>query len=226
MSEAAVCEDYKLYSKKSVKDFNILTYLYQCYTLFIVFLPFFVFPFYKFELVGDRKKLPKKPVIIAPNHISYYDVFIAFWVFRRPIAYMAKKELFNNSNWKRRYITRNILRLGAFPVNREKLEKSTIKTSKDAIAANFRLCIFPQGGIRKNKKIEEINKGFAIIAKMTKVDIVPVAISGLEEYNWSLFKRPHVKISIGETISHELEADEIIENWRRQVAKMADYELC
>ena len=225
MTEQAINNDYKLYTKKGVKDFNILTYLYQIYALFVVFIPFFVAPFYKFELVGNRKSLPKNPVIIAPNHISYYDVFIAFWVFRRPIAYMAKKELFNNSTWKKRYITRNILRLGAFPVNREKLEKSTIKTSKDAITANFRLCIFPQGGIRKNKKIEEINKGFAIIAKMTKVDIVPIAISGLEEYNWSLFKRPHVKVSIGETISHELEADDIIANWRKQIADMAGYEL-
>jgi len=222
---AEAIEDYKKYTNKKAKDFNILTYLYQIYALFVVFLPFFVFPFYKFQLVGDRKSLPKEPCIIAANHISYYDVFIVFWVFRKPIAYMAKKELFNNSNWKRRYITRNILRLGAFPVNREKLEVSTIKTSKDAIKANFRLCIFPQGGIRKNKKIEDINKGFAVIAKMTKVNIVPISISGLEEYNWSIFKRPLVKISIGKEISHELEPDEIIDNWKKQVAEMANYEL-
>ena len=223
MTESSEC--YKLYMNKTVKDFNIWTFLYQLYAHWVVFIPFFVSPFYNFKFVGDRKDFPKEPCILSGNHISYYDVFIVFWIFRRRIAYMAKKELFNNSNWKRRYITRNILRLGAFPVNREKLEKSTIKTAKDAIKANFSLCIFPQGGIKKNKKIEEVNKGFAVIAKMTKTNIIPFSISGLEEYNWSIFKRPTVTISVGEPISYELEVDEIIENWSKQVAKMANYEL-
>lgn len=219
------CEDYKKYSNKKAKDFNILTYLYQFYALFVVFLPFFALPFYNFEIKGNKKALPKEPFIIAANHISYFDVFVVFWAFKKPIAYMAKKELFDDSTWGKRYITRNILRLGAFPVNREKLEVSTIKTAKDVIKAKFKLCIFPQGGIRKNKKIEEINKGFAVIAKMMKVDIIPLALSGLENYNWNIFRKPKVKILMGEKISHELEVDEIIDNWRKQISNLTGYEL-
>ncbi len=91
--------------------------------------------------------------------------------------------------------------------------------------ANFSLCIFPQGGIRKNKKIETINKGFVVLAKMVKVDILPVAITGVEKYNWSLFKRKKINIRVGTPISYLGDEEEIIENWKKQICNMSGYEL-
>lgn len=220
MAGSKLC--YKDFAGKTAKDFNILTVLYQFYALRILFIPFIANLFYNFKITGNRSALKGTPCIIASNHISYFDPFIVTWIARRRLAYMAKKELFEESA----YVAKNISRLGAFPVNREKLEVSTIKSAKEAIKAKFNLCIFPQGGIRKNKKIEAINKGFVVIAKMMKVDILPVGISGLEEYNWNIFKRPVINVVAGDPISHELPDDVIIENWRNQVAKMTGYELC
>ncbi len=212
---------HRNYAKKSAKDFNILTRLYQIYALRVLFIPFMAFPFYKFRIERNQNVPKKSSYIVASNHISYFDPFIVSWAADRKLAFMAKKELFENSS----YMARNISRLGGFPVNREKLEVSTIKTSKDALKSGWSLCIFPQGGIRKNKKIESINKGFVVLAKMTKTDILPVSISGLEKYNWNIFKRQKVEVKVGEPISYELDADTIIENWRKQVSNMADYEL-
>ena len=212
---------YKKYAKKIAKDFNILTWLYQIYALRVLFIPFIATPFYKFEFSGNRKALKNVPCILASNHISYFDPFIVSWAVGRKMAYMAKKELFEESN----YIARNISRLGAFPVNREKLEVSTIKTSKEVFKAGWNLCIFPQGGIRKNKTIETINKGFVVLAKMTKADILPIGISGLEKYNWNIFKRPKITVKVGNPISYKLDDDEIIENWRKQAAKLTGYKL-
>ncbi len=212
---------HKNYSRKNAKDFNILTFLYQIYALRVLFIPFIAFPFYKFKVVRNKNVSFKKPYIVASNHISYFDPFIVTWAVSHPFAYMAKKELFEES----RYVAKNISRLGAFPVNREKLEVSTIKSSKEAIKAGFNLCIFPQGGIRKNKKIEAINMGFIVIAKMTKTDILPLGISGVEEYNWNIFKKPRVNVVMGEPISYQLSEVEIIENWKKQVAAMTNYEL-
>ena len=87
------------------------------------------------------------------------------------------------------------------------------------------MCIFPQGGIRKNKKIEAINKGFVVLAKMVKVDILPVAITGVEQYNWNIFKRQKIEITVGSPISYLEDDDEIIDNWRKQVSDMSNYEL-
>ena len=134
---------------------------------------------------------------------------------------MAKKELFEESKW----LAKNIDRLGAFAVDREHLEPATIKTAFDVYKAGWDLCLFPQGGIRKNKKIEKINPGFVMIAKKMKVDIVPISITGIEQYNWNPFKRALIEFKIGEPISYELDKDEIIKIWKERVAEMAGYEL-
>lgn len=84
------------------------------------------------------------------------------------------------------------------------------------------LGIFPQGGIRRNMTIEKVNKGFAVIAKAAKWDILPVSIVGVEKYNWIPFKAK-IKVRIGTPISHELSQDEIIETWGKQVASMCHY---
>ncbi len=211
------------YTRKYAKDFNIFTKLYQIYALFILFIPFTSL-FYSLKLKKSAVKV-KTPCIVAPNHISYFDPFLATLASNIGLAYMAKKELFEGEGFWGRYIARNVSRLGAFSVNREKLEVSTIKSAKEVFKANFSLCIFPQGGIRKNKKIEAVNKGFVVLAKMVKADILPVALTGVEQYNWNIFKRGKINIQVGVPISYLGDEDEIIQNWRKQISDMSGYEL-
>ncbi len=211
------------YAHRKAKDFNILTRLYQYYALYILFLPIFGTLFYKFK-VKRNKNLEKKPYIIAPNHISYMDVFIVNYGIARPLAYMAKQELFQTGSWLKDYVRKNILRLGAFAVNREKVGISTIKTAKEVFKAKYNLCIFPQGGIRKNKIIENINPGFIYFAKTNKIDIVPVGISGLETYNWKPFRKQKVNINIGEPISWQLDENEIVKHWCKQISDLTGYQ--
>ncbi len=219
MSENGCTKPKKNYAKKTARDFNILTKLYQFYALYILFIPF-SFLFYSIKL-SRNNNAPKTPCIVAPNHISYFDPFLATLASGLGLAYMAKKELFEASN----YIAKNVSRLGGFAVNREKLEVATVKSAREVFKAKFSLCIFPQGGIRKNKKIETINKGFVVLAKMVKVDILPVSITGVEHYNWNIFKRQKINIQVGNPISYLDDEDAIIENWRKQLADMTNYEL-
>ena len=211
------------YAQKKASDFNILTRLYQLYALYILFLPLFGFLWYNFK-IQRNKNLEKKLYIFAPNHISYIDVFILNHAIGRPLAYMAKQELFKTENWKQTYVTRNILRLGGFAVNREKVQLSTIKTVEEVFKAKFNLCIFPQGGIRRNNVLENINGGFIYFAKTNKIDIVPVAMKGLEKYNWRPFKKPDVDIKVGNPISYELPEEEIMKQWAEQICEFTGYE--
>ena len=212
------------YASKKAKDFNILTRLYQYYAMYFLFLPTFGTFFYNFKYKRSEKFDLKKRYIIAPNHISYIDVFALNYAVGQPLAYMAKQELFKYGTALQRYVTNRIWKLGAFAVNREKPALSTIKTVKEVFKANYSLCIFPQGGIRKNKVIENINGGFVYFAKVNKIDIVPVGITGLEEYNWSPFKRKRVDMAVGEPISYELPEEEIVKQWAKQVSEMTGYE--
>lgn len=211
--------------QKKAKDFNFLTRLYQLYTLFILLKPFIEFPFYNIKIEKKTKLDKKKLYIVAPNHISYLDVFFANMAFGRPLAYIAKQELFRTETWGQRYVAKNIYRLGAFALNREKVGLATIKSAKEVFKANYNLCIFPQGGIRKNRAIENINGGFVYFAKTNKIDIVPMAIVGFEEYNWvPFFKKKNASIKLGEPISYELDEKEIVDNWCKQVCEMSGYE--
>lgn len=211
------------FAQKKACDFNILTRLYQYYALYILFLPLFATLFYKFK-IKRNKNLENKPYIIAANHISYMDVFIVNHAAGRPLAYMAKQELFKTDTWAQRWITRNVLRLGGFAVNREKVGLSTIKSVKEVFRAKYNLCIFPQGGIRKNKAIENINAGFIYFAKTNKIDILPVALSGLETYNWKPFRKQQVNVQIGNPISYELDEKEIVDEWCKQISALTGYE--
>ena len=55
--------------------------------------------------------------------------------------------------------------LGAFAVNREKPELATFKTVLDLIKTDWSLGIFPEGKICNTHSIENVQKGFTLIAK-------------------------------------------------------------
>ena len=216
-------KNVNFYQKKA-KDFNFLTRLYQLYTIFVLLKPFIEFPFYNIKIEKSFKPEKDKNYILAPNHISYLDVFFVNMAYRRKLAYIAKQELFKTETWAQRYVAKNIYRLGAFALNREKVGLTTIKTVKEVFKAKYDLCIFPQGGIRKNKTIENINGGFIYFAKTNKIDIIPMGLTGFEEYNWKPFKKKNVSIKIGTPISYELSEEEILKQWCEQVANLSGYE--
>ncbi|MBQ2645720.1 1-acyl-sn-glycerol-3-phosphate acyltransferase [bacterium] len=208
----------KNFSRLYEKDFNKQKYWFQIFSTDFIFSPMLKI-FYKISVTG-RENIPQNSKFIcAPNHISYLDPHSVFYAVRKPIAYMAKKELFET-----KFMQWVLPKLAAFSVNREKLEVSTIKTVRDVMKTkDWNLCIFPQGGIFKNKKIEKINRGFIVIAKMSKIDILPMSITGTEKYNW-IPLQGRLDIKIGKPISWQLPDEEIFEQWAEQVSSMANYE--
>lgn len=205
------------YTRRYAKDFHLGKYLFQLFGVYCVAVPF-LWLFYRLEVRGQENIPKNSRYIVAPNHISYFDPFIAALAVKKPLAFMAKKELFESPK-----LASTIDALGAFSVNREKLEVSTIKTVKEIFKTkDWFLGIFPQGGIRRNRTIEKINKGFAVIAKAAKSDVLPISIVGAEEYNWIPFKAKLI-VEVGEVISFEQELEEIIDEWGQKVSAMANY---
>ena len=56
-----------------------------------------------------------------------------------------------------------------------------------------------------------------------KTDILPIGITGCEEYNWKPFKG-NIKVIIGEPISYNQELDDIIDEWGKKVAHLINYD--
>ena len=214
------------FARRFASDYHIWRTLFYYFVLMVFPVQAF---YYKLKIEG-RKNLPKnRNVIYVGNHVSELDPPFVGYAVARPIAFMAKKELFEGNSIK----TWLVKRLGAFAVNREKPELATFKTVTEIFKTSWGLGIFPQGGTRKNKKLNpevdgeyiDIHKGFILFAKKFKADIVPISICGLEEYS-KKFRGRNVKIVIGKPISYELPEDEIVKLWCEEICKNTGYENC
>lgn len=175
----------------------------------------FLYSYYKifFDLkINGVENIPKdRAVIIAPNHISHNDPPIIGASIPKTAVFMAKKELFDVP-----VLSTMISWLSAIAVNRQKLEVSTIRSCKMAIKSNWPLVIFPEGTRSDGEKIGEVKGGFAYLAKTCKADIVPVGIIG------SKGKRGKAIVNVGKPISHELEAEDLVDAWAMSIEKLAN----
>lgn len=212
-------KEKKNYAKRSAREYHLLRALFQGFAVYIMSYPFFKL-IYNIKREGTENIPKGGRYIFAGNHVSMFDPLWVSFAVGKPIVYMAKKELFEGGKlawW--------IKRLGAFAVDRKKPEIATFKTVKEVFRANWPLGIFPQGGIKDNKKIENIHKGFAVIAKHAQADIIPVSVIGFEGYTKEPFSQ-NVKIKIGKPISYQLELEEIIYQWAKQICDNTGFENC
>lgn len=219
-------QEVRNFNRRYAKEYNIFRTIFYMSFLYIVVYGFFLI-FYNFKIEG-RKNIPAHKAksgkyIYAANHVSIFDPPMVAMAANCPIAFMAKKELFE-PNEKLSWLVK---RLGAFAVDRLKPEIATFKTVRDIVSTSWSLGIFPQGGTRPYGKLEDIRKGFVVIAKNAKADIVPVAIAKWDGYpKLKPFTRRNVAIRIGKPISYTLSTEEITYEWCKQIAEMADYENC
>lgn len=213
------------FNRRYAREYNIFRTIFYMSFLYIVVFNFFNI-FYNYKIEG-RENIPNKnrssKYIYAANHVSIFDPTMVVMAALRPIAFMAKKELFEPQE----KLSWLVKRLGAFAVDRTKPEIATFKTVKDIISTSWTLGIFPQGGTRPYGKLEGIRKGFVAIARAAKADIVPVAIADWDGYpKLRPFTRRNVTIKVGKPISYRLKDDEIIYEWSRQISELANYENC
>ncbi len=203
------------YQSRNSKEYNKARAVFQWITCNLVYGLYFKTVF-NLKVEG-RENVPKKGFfIVASNHTSAIDPFLIIHAIKRPVAYMAKVELFKNK------IARFFLNLlGAFAVDRAKLSVSTIKTIIGLKQTGWALGIFPQGTREKDGNMDNINKGFASFAKTLKCDILPVAITGMTKDQRKLF-HGKMKIKIGKPIPYNNDIDEMIVLWSKTVKELAE----
>lgn len=210
----------RTFSRRFKEEYHIFRSIFYMFFLWVV-VDFVCYFMYKMKVKG-KHNIPKKGnYILASNHVSEMDPPFVAAAANKHVAFMAKKELFEEKGFRGWVIKR----LGAFSVDREKPEIATFKTVRDIFQTNWPLGIFPEGGTRKNKKIEDIRHGFVKIAKHAKADIVPVSIVGFDGYAKRLFEKD-VTVVFGEPISYQLDDDEIVQRWCAEICKNTGFENC
>jgi 1-acyl-sn-glycerol-3-phosphate acyltransferase len=141
--------------------------------------------YFSLERTG-RKNIPKKgPVILAANHRSFLDPFVVGCCMRRPVYFVAKRELFEK-RWQGWVLNR----LGAFPIRRGESDEESMATARAVLERGGALVIFPEGTRIRKGSLARPKRGVGRLALETGAPVVPVAILGSERARRGLFIRP------------------------------------
>lgn len=207
------------YNRRFPEEYKFGGSLFYLWFLYFVVLPV-GYIYYKVKIKGRENIDCKKRYVFAGNHNSYIDPPMVSLAVNRKVAYMAKEELFKDKKWLLRNL---VIWLRAFAVNRSKPELATFKTLKDiAEKTDWSIGIFPQGTTTMGNDLTHIQKGFVLVAKKAKMDIVPVAIDGFDGYAKYPFQKS-LTLKIGKPISYELSDDEIMNRWIEFMCREAGY---
>ncbi|HEY7829238.1 MAG TPA: lysophospholipid acyltransferase family protein [Solirubrobacteraceae bacterium] len=155
-------------------------------------LPFFLL-YFRLERIGTEHLPRSGPLILAANHRSFLDPFVIGSLTRRPVYYVAKRELF-----ARRWQAWLLNRLGAFPIDRGAGDEDAMATARAILARGDCVVIFPEGTRTRRGPLAHPHRGVGRLALETGAHVVPVAVIGTEDVRRGLRIRPRkVRIRCG-----------------------------
>src|SRR3712207_718673 len=123
-----------------------------------------------------REHIPTEgPLLLAANHRSFLDPFVLGAMTKRPIYYVAKRELF-----EKRWQAWLLNALGAFPVDRGASDPEMLETARQILARGDVVLMFPEGTRVRTGPLGEPKRGLALLALETGAPVVPLAVAGTE----------------------------------------------
>jgi glycerol-3-phosphate dehydrogenase (NAD(P)+) len=122
-----------------------------------------------------REHIPAGGVILASNHRSFLDPFVIGICIRRPIYFVAKRELFRNPlvGWF-------LNCMGAFPVRRGQSDEESVETSLQLLEKGQAVVVFPEGTRIVSGSLGRPKRGVGRLALQSGAPVVPVAVTGSE----------------------------------------------
>ncbi|HST32535.1 MAG TPA: lysophospholipid acyltransferase family protein [Solirubrobacteraceae bacterium] len=166
------------------------------WTLRAILVPAFLV-YFRMQRIG-REHLPKQgPLLLASNHRSFLDPFVIGMLVRRPVYYMAKRELF-----ERRWQAWILNALGAFPVDRGRGDSAAMDTARTILERGDCVVLFPEGTRVRPGPLARPRRGVGRLALETGVPVAPVAVIGTEDVRRGWRIRPRkVRIRVGRPLN-------------------------
>ncbi len=150
------------------------------------------------RIYGAENVPHKGPLIIVSNHASDFDPPILSASVRRPVAYMAKEELFRVPVLKQA-----IALYGAYPVKRGSADRSAIRAALASLEQGWAAGVFITGTRTPDGRVTDPKLGAALIAAKAKAPLLPVSLWGTHAIfqKGSAIPRPvPVTVRIGQLI--------------------------
>nr|WP_199290839.1 MULTISPECIES: lysophospholipid acyltransferase family protein [unclassified Anabaena] len=132
--------------------------------------------YFRGKIYGAENVPQTGPVIIVSNHASYFDPPIVSSCVRRPVAYMAKEELF-----KVPVLAQAIKLYGAYPVSRGTADRNAIRAALEYLENGWAVGVFLEGTRTPDGRISDPKRGAALLAAKAKAPFLPVCLWGSEQ---------------------------------------------
>jgi glycerol-3-phosphate dehydrogenase (NAD(P)+) len=147
----------------------------------------------RMEKIG-REHLPRSgPLLLASNHRSFLDPFLIGTMVRRPVYYMAKRELF-----EKRWQAWVLNALGAFPVDRGAGDGDAMAAAKQILERGDCVVVFPEGTRVRRGPLGHPHRGIGRLALETGAAVAPIAVIGSEHVRRGWRIRPRkVRVRAG-----------------------------
>jgi 1-acyl-sn-glycerol-3-phosphate acyltransferase len=154
---------------------------------------------YRFRAIDVGNVPQRGPVILAPNHFSFWDHFFVAVLLRREVQFMAKSQLF-----KPEILAWYINHGGTFPVRRGQRDDEAFITAHTILDRGGTVLMYAEGGRSRSKELGEPKPGLGRLALESGVPVVPIAIHGSERVrDAKRYGLPKVTVQYGELLHFE-----------------------
>ncbi len=132
------------------------------------------------RIYGAENVPHQGPLVVVSNHASDFDPPIVSCAMRRPVAFMAKEELFRIPVLKQ-----GIQLYGAYPVKRGAADISAIRSALNCLSQGWAVGVYLGGTRTPDARILDPKSGAAWIAAKAQAPLVPVSLWGTQ----AIFKK-------------------------------------
>ena len=142
--------------------------------------------------VHGREHVPKSgAVIVASNHVSFWDPLLVGTAAIREQHYLAKEELFRGLlGWL-------IRAYNAIPIRRGTADLSGLAKAKDVLRSGRSLILFPEGTRARGNELRPARPGLGVLAVATDAFIVPTSILGSDRPRKWLVRQSKLRVDFG-----------------------------
>ena len=147
--------------------------------------------------LNGREYLPKAgPLLIVSNHLGDADGVVGLALAKVPFDVMGKVELYDLP-----VVGRLLDWYGTIWVHRGRPDRRALRAALNGLAEGRMIAIAPEGRESVSGALEQGTGGAAYIAVKANVPILPVAVTGTENWriygNFKKLRRTHVTVTAG-----------------------------
>jgi 1-acyl-sn-glycerol-3-phosphate acyltransferase len=154
---------------------------------------------YRFRAIDVDNVPYEGPVILAPNHFSFFDHFFVAVLLRREVQFMAKSQLFKPP------LDFILTHGGTFPVRRGQKDDEAFITAHSILDRGGTVLMYAEGGRSRSKHLGEPKPGLGRLVLESGVPVVPIAIHGSQHVREAKRGRisPKVTVHFGKPIAYQ-----------------------